>query len=49
MHLGALEATLRHLTAAALPHGATRAVYVVDAYRSAAVLSTRPPWLALQV
>jgi hypothetical protein len=32
-HLGALEATLRQLAAATLPRGATRAIYVVDAYR----------------
>jgi hypothetical protein len=32
-HLGALEATLRQLMAATLPQGATRAIYVVDAYR----------------
>lgn len=32
-HLGALEATLRQLTAATLPQGATRAIHVVDAYR----------------
>ena len=36
-HLGALEATLRQLTAATLPQGATRAIYVVDAYRCPAL------------
>lgn len=39
VHLGALEATLRHLTGATLPPGCTRAIYVVDAYRSAVRLS----------
>ena len=47
-HLGALEATLRQLTAATLPHNATHAIYVVDAYRCLASLTASSTWTDAQ-